>query len=206
MWDSIYVYKYLQNKYFYIFIVFFSLNDVHKRWIRVFWPLGWVVIFFTTDFSSRITGEERWFILYEKSLKLINLINLREMRSSSGERDRMERINSKEIYVVRIFRPLIEFLYLSLLDRLPVRSRSIQSPYVQFVVNLCISGLQAELFYVREGMVNEYAIKFVVPVPAQIHKLHFTWENLAGRPVSFRSETIRINFLALVRDEKAHAI
>lgn len=37
----------------------------------------------------------------------------------------------------------------------------------------------------REGVINEYAIKFVVPVPAQVHKLHFTWENLAGRPVSF---------------------
>jgi len=51
---------------------------------------------------------------------------------------------------------------------------------------VCVSvlGLQAELFYVREGIINEYAIKFVVPVPAQIHKLHFTWENLVGRPVS----------------------
>lgn len=47
-----------------------------------------------------------------------------------------------------------------------------------------VTGLQAELFYVREGVINEYAIKFVVPVPAQVHKLHFTWENLAGRPVS----------------------
>lgn len=59
-----------------------------------------------------------------------------------------------------------------------------------FAVDLCfffflvIAGLQAELFYVREGVINEYAIKFVVPVPAQVHKLHFTWENLAGRPVS----------------------
>ena len=39
----------------------------------------------------------------------------------------------------------------------------------------------------REGVINEYAIKFVVPVPAQVHKLHFTWENLAGRPVSFNN-------------------
>ena len=53
-----------------------------------------------------------------------------------------------------------------------------------------IPGLQAELFYVREGVINEYAIKFVVPVPAQVHKLHFTWENLAGRPVSLYNSTI----------------
>ncbi|KAH0952464.1 hypothetical protein HN011_012440 [Eciton burchellii] len=48
-----------------------------------------------------------------------------------------------------------------------------------------LMGLQAELFYVREGIINEYAIKFVVPVPAQIHKLHFTWENLVGRPLPY---------------------
>lgn len=53
-----------------------------------------------------------------------------------------------------------------------------------------VSGLQGELFYVREGVVNEYAMKFVVPVPALIHKLHFTWENLAGRPVSSRNKII----------------
>lgn len=47
------------------------------------------------------------------------------------------------------------------------------------------------MFYVREGIINEYAIKFVVPVPAQVHKLHFTWENLAGRPVSFKQSFLR---------------
>ncbi|KAI4477161.1 hypothetical protein M0804_012982, partial [Polistes exclamans] len=50
---------------------------------------------------------------------------------------------------------------------------------------LSFLGLQAELFYVREGVINDYAIKFVVPVPAQVHKLHFTWQNLAGRPLPY---------------------
>jgi RYK receptor-like tyrosine kinase len=49
---------------------------------------------------------------------------------------------------------------------------------------LCVAGLQAELFYVREGVINEYALNFVVPVPAYINDLHFTWQSLAGRPVS----------------------
>ncbi|XP_014230078.1 tyrosine-protein kinase Dnt-like [Trichogramma pretiosum] len=48
-----------------------------------------------------------------------------------------------------------------------------------------LMGLNAELFYVREGVINEYAIKFVVPVPAKLDKLHFTWENLAGRPLPY---------------------
>jgi RYK receptor-like tyrosine kinase len=51
-------------------------------------------------------------------------------------------------------------------------------------MNLCVPGLQAELFYVRDGVINEYAIKFVVPVPAQVQKLHFTWENMENVPVS----------------------
>ncbi|KAJ4449013.1 hypothetical protein ANN_00407 [Periplaneta americana] len=48
----------------------------------------------------------------------------------------------------------------------------------------CGLGLQAELFYVREGVINEYALNFVVPVPAHINELHFTWQSLAGRPRS----------------------
>ncbi|KAL0126144.1 hypothetical protein PUN28_004932 [Cardiocondyla obscurior] len=46
-------------------------------------------------------------------------------------------------------------------------------------------GLEGELFYVREGVINEYAMKFIVPVQAHIHKLHFTWENLVGRPLPY---------------------
>lgn len=59
-------------------------------------------------------------------------------------------------------------------------------------MNLFVPGLSnAELFYVKAGVVNEYAVKFTVPVPAQLHKLHFTWENLAGRPVSSCRKIIR---------------
>ncbi|KYN50669.1 Tyrosine-protein kinase Dnt, partial [Trachymyrmex septentrionalis] len=61
----------------------------------------------------------------------------------------------------------------------------------------CISGLDGELFYVREGTVNEYAMKFVVPVPALIQKLHFTWENLAGRPVKGSKYFIFLSFVKI---------
>lgn len=47
-----------------------------------------------------------------------------------------------------------------------------------------VAGLRAELFYVREGVINDYALNFVVLVPAHINELHFTWQSLAGRPVS----------------------
>ncbi|KAL2742078.1 tyrosine-protein kinase Drl-like isoform X1, partial [Vespula maculifrons] len=43
--------------------------------------------------------------------------------------------------------------------------------------------LEAELYYVREGVVNAYAMNFVVPVPANIADLEFSWQSLAGHPV-----------------------
>lgn len=36
----------------------------------------------------------------------------------------------------------------------------------------------------RDGLVNEYALHFTVPVPANIHDISFTWQSLAGRPVN----------------------
>ncbi|XP_048514109.1 tyrosine-protein kinase Drl isoform X2 [Athalia rosae] len=46
-------------------------------------------------------------------------------------------------------------------------------------------GLEAELFYVREGVVNTYAMTFVVPVPANIADLEFSWQSLAGHPLAY---------------------
>lgn len=46
-----------------------------------------------------------------------------------------------------------------------------------------IPGLSAELYYVRDGQVNEYALHFTVPVPANVKDIAFTWQSLAGRPV-----------------------
>ncbi|XP_018363282.1 PREDICTED: tyrosine-protein kinase Drl-like [Trachymyrmex cornetzi] len=43
-------------------------------------------------------------------------------------------------------------------------------------------GLEAELYYVREGVVNTYAMNFVVPVPANIADLEFSWQSLVGHP------------------------
>nr|XP_023016065.1 tyrosine-protein kinase Dnt [Leptinotarsa decemlineata] len=47
-------------------------------------------------------------------------------------------------------------------------------------------GLRAELFYVRNGIINNYALHFVVLIPSKIDSLHFTWESLVpGQPVSY---------------------
>jgi len=36
-------------------------------------------------------------------------------------------------------------------------------------------GLDNELYYVRDGTVNQYAIGFVIPIPSWVDVLHFTW-------------------------------
>ncbi|XP_014214457.1 tyrosine-protein kinase Dnt-like [Copidosoma floridanum] len=46
-------------------------------------------------------------------------------------------------------------------------------------------GLDAELYYVRGGIINAYAMNFVVPVAANIDDLEFTWQSLAGQPLAY---------------------
>lgn len=57
------------------------------------------------------------------------------------------------------------------------------SNYVFYMFYL-FTGLSAELYYVRDGFVNEYALHFTVPVAANIRDISFTWQSLAGRPVN----------------------
>lgn len=49
------------------------------------------------------------------------------------------------------------------------------------------AGLQAELYYVRDGVINTYALNFVVPIPANISELEFSWQSLIRQPVSTTS-------------------
>ncbi|KAG6446686.1 hypothetical protein O3G_MSEX004570, partial [Manduca sexta] len=46
-------------------------------------------------------------------------------------------------------------------------------------------GLDAELYYVRDGVVNTYATSFIVPVPAHIADLEFMWQALGKRPLPY---------------------
>ncbi|KAG4078817.1 hypothetical protein HA402_015407 [Bradysia odoriphaga] len=46
-------------------------------------------------------------------------------------------------------------------------------------------GLDAELFYVRDGIVNNYAMMFVVPVNASINDLEFSWQSLTSYSLSY---------------------
>uniref|UniRef100_A0A668A170 Tyrosine-protein kinase RYK n=1 Tax=Myripristis murdjan TaxID=586833 RepID=A0A668A170_9TELE len=39
------------------------------------------------------------------------------------------------------------------------------------------TGLDAELYYVRDDVVNQYALSFTLPVPSETNSLHFTWHS-----------------------------
>uniref|UniRef100_A0A8C2IRK2 Receptor like tyrosine kinase n=1 Tax=Cyprinus carpio TaxID=7962 RepID=A0A8C2IRK2_CYPCA len=41
----------------------------------------------------------------------------------------------------------------------------------------CILCLDAELYYVRDDVVNHYALSFILPVPSDTNSLHFTWHS-----------------------------
>ncbi|XP_066565249.1 tyrosine-protein kinase RYK isoform X2 [Amia ocellicauda] len=38
-------------------------------------------------------------------------------------------------------------------------------------------GLDAELYYVRDDIINHYALTFILPVSSEINSLHFTWHS-----------------------------
>nr|AAX33387.1 RE71902p [Drosophila melanogaster] len=46
-------------------------------------------------------------------------------------------------------------------------------------------GVSAEVYYVREGHINNYALNFIVPVPANVKDISFTWQSLAGRGLPY---------------------
>lgn len=45
-------------------------------------------------------------------------------------------------------------------------------------------GLEMELYYVKEGIVNSYAVNFILNVNSSIEELEFTWQGLRRQTVS----------------------
>ncbi|XP_064614923.1 tyrosine-protein kinase RYK-like isoform X2 [Liolophura sinensis] len=43
-------------------------------------------------------------------------------------------------------------------------------------------GITAELYYVRNGIINNYALSFSLPIPADITDIYFTWQSLRQPP------------------------
>uniref|UniRef100_A0A673NKR7 receptor protein-tyrosine kinase n=1 Tax=Sinocyclocheilus rhinocerous TaxID=307959 RepID=A0A673NKR7_9TELE len=50
------------------------------------------------------------------------------------------------------------------------------SIYLSIYLSLS-AGLDAELYYVRDDVINLYALSFILPVPSDTNSLHFTWHS-----------------------------
>jgi len=59
-----------------------------------------------------------------------------------------------------------------------------------YIYVLFIAGLSSDIYLVREGVVNDYALNFVVNVPSHIDNLNFKWQSLTKKPVSKDSVSI----------------
>lgn len=78
--------------------------------------------------------------------------------------------------------PEITFAEKLLREKWLIFNSIFNSIFNNFFLN--VAGVYAELYYVRDGEINDYALNFVITVPAHIHYLCFTWQSLAGKPVS----------------------
>uniref|UniRef100_A0A182JGB2 Uncharacterized protein n=1 Tax=Anopheles atroparvus TaxID=41427 RepID=A0A182JGB2_ANOAO len=54
-----------------------------------------------------------------------------------------------------------------------------------------LMGIEADLFYVRDGAVNDYAMSFVVPMKPGIDFLQFSWQSRTAYPLPY---TISVHF------------
>jgi len=48
-------------------------------------------------------------------------------------------------------------------------------------LRLC-AGISAELYYVRHGIINDYALLFTLPVQTDVHTIYFDWQSLRRSP------------------------
>lgn len=59
---------------------------------------------------------------------------------------------------------------------------------VQLYVLFPDTGLDAELYYVRDDVVNHYALSFTLPVPSETNSLHFSWHSKTKVSLSIRND------------------
>ena len=67
-----------------------------------------------------------------------------------------------------------------------------------FLLSAC-SGLFTDLYYIREGRKNDYALQFQVPVNPNISVLYFNWQNLAKVPITY-SIGLQVNEMHILDD------
>ena len=69
-----------------------------------------------------------------------------------------------------------------LTSTIPYWNVSIIFPFEIWLYFCFISGIEGELYYVRGGEINRYAMTFNMLIKQGIHDLYFTWQNLLSPP------------------------
>lgn len=59
----------------------------------------------------------------------------------------------------------------------PTPNPTVHPDQVSFCSPSPTLGLDAELYYVRDDVINRYALSFVLPVPSEVNILNFTWHS-----------------------------
>ncbi|XP_070509292.1 tyrosine-protein kinase Dnt-like [Chironomus tepperi] len=73
--------------------------------------------------------------------------------------------------------------------------------YLNEYETMRLLGLSAEMYYVRDGHINKYALQFTVPVAANINDIVFTWQSLAGRTLPYRINIATADPIVLPRPQ-----
>lgn len=45
-----------------------------------------------------------------------------------------------------------------------------------------VEGIPGELYYVRAGIINDYALSFNLPIKSDVDVIYFDWQNLGRSP------------------------
>ncbi|XP_030377378.1 tyrosine-protein kinase Dnt [Scaptodrosophila lebanonensis] len=115
-------------------------------------------------------------VCHQISINMAQLRYKNENNSSSNNNNRNQRSTMLPLALLA-------------LAALVLRDGSGVAAYMNIFLNpeevMRLLGVSAEVYYVREGLINNYALNFIVPVPANVRDISFTWQSLAGRPLPY---------------------
>jgi len=72
-----------------------------------------------------------------------------------------------------------------------VRSSSTSAVWLATLLYICVAGVPGDLYYVRNGLINDYALAFNLPLKPNVTELFFDWNTTYSQPpVSMNARTL----------------
>lgn len=60
-------------------------------------------------------------------------------------------------------------------------------------------GIRAELYYVRNGIINHFALSFNLPIATEVSEIHFTWQSTKPEKMPYKMQFFVSNTQAMSR-------